>query len=1600
MGKINSIFNFLKDYNEIRNPVITEIDKEKWSFNLSDLPQIEEIYSVYNTQDFDNEVILEVKRPVLEPCPAPDKVLNDWIEDKWNVLETESINHKEKVVIASDNKDAPPLEEYFNTNKERVLAFDNWVRKRNNWREKELPKNQGLEFYNKLFTLYSDIKKESESVELILGDGHIRWNTGTEIINHPVLLQKVQLVINPDKPSFIIKCEEIKTELYTAMIRKIQTINQMMISEIIDDIESNYYHIADILNTKKLYERLINVIDKKGKFVESFDNNFSEPMIKIEPTLYLRKRTLGYSMFINNIIEDLERNDHILLPDFFNNMIGDYKEEKVNEVVDENWNENGMDEDVLLTLPANNEQLKIIKYLNNYGAVLVQGPPGTGKTHTIANLIGHLLSQGSSVLVASHTEKALTVLKEKVYEKLQSLCISLLSSKSQKKEMDNAINEIAIKSTNLDLHESKRKIEGLENERKDLINKYREKQKELIQIRGAEYKDIIYDNETIPPIEAAKFVNSGYGKYNYITGKSIDDTMGLPLSLDELRELYSTNKFISEEEDEILNYTLPSLDLIWKTDKFTKITQKYINITNDLKGWNPKLILKDYIDKDTLREIVKTISNIENELLNMEKIQLLIIEKTINDKLYSKFWVSIDEEFNDLLKGYEEYRKNIFDNEFEIPESMITEDSLAILNEIIESNSDIPVNKITGILKPKWKKLKNSIINHKKNIEKRDDFQKANTIIKYNLKRNKLTDRINKLLSGISEEYCIDKENVEERGQYYSKKIQVSVSWYENTWIEFNMKLKNYIKNASTFEAISSIDFEKPIDSIKTLIKNTYLPDLNNKYKNQELKEISKELGTYSIQLKEYKGYGKCFNDILYAVNELNIEKYEKAYDELTKLYAKKTIYKKRYDLLQQLESKAPEWADSIKNRMGIHGGTTIPENVELAWKWNQLNNQIDRIGSIEPNSIQNEINKINESLMRNSRELAYEKSWYEKISKKTLKQTQAIEGWRQTIKQIGKLKGKNAPMLQKKARELMPYCQTAIPVWIMPLNSVVENFDPRENKFDVIIIDEASQADILALSALYLGKKIIIVGDEEQVSPENVGLNSDEINSLIEQHLKDIPNNHLYNGKTSLYDMAKSSGFQPLMLTEHFRCLPEIIEFSNQLSYNGRIKPLRDASEVTIKPAVVEYRVPNAYRDSNKVNIIEAEHIVSLICACIENEKYDKKTIGVISLLGQMQSYEIDKMLQRKLEPIEYEKRKILCGTPSQFQGDERDVIFLSVVEGPSEKGGPVRLLSEEGNNDINRKKYNVAASRAKDQLWVVHSLNPEIDLKPDDIRLRLIKYAQNPDINKDSSKIDKGESDFEKQVMKFLLNKGYKVTPQWWVGSYRIDMVIEDGGKKIALECDGDEWHTLENLSDDLKRQAILERLGWRFIRIRGSAFYRKPIETMNWVYKELDDNDIKPNYLSNDDEDMQVIPHESILLQDIKRRAEELRLKWNGQEYENPEKLTTKVIELIQSKNEKNIEASAKYSAINNKEDSLEEIKQISFGFECIPDDNNLNIKTSDDSKDKTKSNKRIIRQSYGFIANNDDTRKSTKTKTHKEETDDKKALQKPKFDFRKK
>jgi len=206
---------------------------------------------------------------------------------------------------------------------------------------------------------------------------------------------------------------------------------------------------------------------------------------------------------------------------------------------------------------------------------------------------------------------------------------------------------------------------------------------------------------------------------------------------------------------------------------------------------------------------------------------------------------------------------------------------------------------------------------------------------------------------------------------------------------------------------------------------------------------------------------------------------------------------------------------------------------------------------------------------------------------------------------------------------------------------------------------------------------------------------------------------------------------------------------------------------------------------------------------------------------------------------PAELARRRFAAGNSAQFQGDERHVVFLSMVDSPT--GRPLAMRQ----TALFKQRYNVAASRARDQLWLVHSLDPRRDLQPADLRFALIEHVRDPGSRRRAVQEAqrRAESPFERAVIERLINAGYRVEPQVRIGHYRIDMVVSDAQDQVAIECDGDRFHGVEEIPLDMARQAVLERTGWRFIRIRGTRFYRDPARTMAWVFEELEHLGVAP-------------------------------------------------------------------------------------------------------------------------------------------------------------
>src|SRR5262249_28297763 len=155
-------------------------------------------------------------------------------------------------------------------------------------------------------------------------------------------------------------------------------------------------------------------------------------------------------------------------------------------------------------------------------------------------------------------------------------------------------------------------------------------------------------------------------------------------------------------------------------------------------------------------------------------------------------------------------------------------------------------------------------------------------------------------------------------------------------------------------------------------------------------------------------------------------------------------------------------------------------------------------------------------------------------------------------------------------------------------------------------------------------------------------------------------------------------------------------------------------------------------------------------------------------------------------------------------------------------------------------RKVFNVAASRARDQLWVVHSLDPGRDLKPGDLRLRLIQHVESAGTTK-PAEIDLADflydSELQHELCRILDGEGYRVIPRYQVGVHAIDVVVQGANSaRVGILCDGGRTIQSEDLAGMLEHQMILERLGWKLIRMRSSEFFRDPKKELERLHRRL--------------------------------------------------------------------------------------------------------------------------------------------------------------------
>ncbi len=1521
--RLVKLFEFLKAYTDMRFPAVRDISKQPQSLWLADLPShssVELFQQLSTTEDRteDSDLVLRLSRPVITPCPTPPRELSEWLKPGWQEVSGRAETRESRNVV---DKDGNTSIEQFAASSERPSLFQPWNRQREQWSQNERPARDSLVLFQRVYEWYGIQEREGEKIELLVGDGLLRSGVGEDAFCHPVLLQKLELEFFPEKkaPQFVFRKREQPPELYMEFLRTVPQVDNQQLARCASELKETEFSPLGQEDTTGFLRRLIQgLFPKYGSFVDDEESSVSrgrkragsdagffadkqegrskeeiqQTTIERLPIIFMRNRRTGPSNVFDLVLEDIAVRE--VFPSSLLQILGFTLPQAVEpevETVEPTLNLGNEDTEVLFSKPANAEQLKIARQLERKDCVLVQGPPGTGKTHTIANLLGHLLAQGKRVLVTAHTPKALRVLREKVVEALQPLCISVLQNdKKSQEELQVSVRKIHQRLAEDD-RQLEREAARLRAERQRLLTALDDGRKNLLEARLSETRDVVYGGKAERPIEAARRVRDGTGKHDWIpTPVNLGELM--PLSVAEVGALYQTSARISLPDEREIVANRPDISALPTPGEMRAAAQELDSLSQHNLNFREEL-WEDIRGPETIDEFDRMLAQASKTIeffRDSVSWQMEAIQAGRDGAEARQVWQSLADMIESTWQQINECYVLVIEHGPSLPTTSSAREELSHVEEMIEH---LEKGGSFGLLKKLTKRSWFDLIERARisgrplNASNPVHLHAVRALLRIHTCREQLLERWERQMAcqGAPAASTLG-DKPEQVCRQYVPQIRSCLEWHTTTWHPMEADFERLGFRWAEF--LQSTQPEVGANAELKRVRNAVVGDLGTVLQSRSCLLRQKQL---LKQLRDWQGLlgapmetdANVTRKLRQALRDVVPNDYRIAYDELIRLKQLEPEAGRRNDLLKRLSPSAPSWASAVQNRLGQHGRSETPGDATHAWEWRQFHDELEKRASVSFEELQQRIEDISEQLLDITAQLIDKQTWMNQIRHTDPEQQQALGAYvtlRNKLTKTGK--GVLDQVRLAAARRELASAKDAVPVWIMPLTEVADAFDPRKARFDVVIIDEASQCDPCSMFALYLGRQTVIVGDDEQVTPVAVGVDSEEMIKLIHTHLEGVPHKLLYDGETSIYELAQMAfGGGVIRLVEHFRCAPNIIAFSNELSY-GDIKPLRESSAIPLKTHVAPYHVLDGSTRKDNVNENEAETIAALICAASEHPQYAKNefgkpvTFGVVSLLGDKQALKIDSILRQRIEPAEYQRRQILCGDSAQFQGDERDVMFLSVVDSTPEKS-PLSMR-QEGPKRIFKKRFNVAASRARDQMWVVYSVNHEVDLQPGDYRRRLIEHALDPEAweRELRKRVERTESIFEERVLKHLMQGGYNVVPQFQAGAYRIDLVVIGHGQRLAIECDGERFHGPEKLQDDMARQAILERLGWKFVRIRGSLFFRDEARAMSPVFRRLDELNITPE--PKGDESSAAV--EDQVIEEVKRRAQELRTAWHAE------------------------------------------------------------------------------------------------------------------------
>ena len=1110
----------------------------------------------------------------------------------------------------------------------------------------------------------------------------------------------------------------------------------------------------------------------------------------------------GQSITDNNIIKALF--DH---PEDLNET--EFHEEDVDKKL--------KSKDVYHVVDADSSQIAVIEESKSGKNMVVEGPPGTGKSQTIVNLISELIANDKTVLFVSEKMAALEVVKDRLDSiGLGEFCLELHSHKSNKKNVLKGL-ERSIYSQQETIRSFDEEFDELERLKMEL-NQYNHVLHTPLgksgfspfQLFGMKEEAIQHFKKVKRNIPRANILNPE--KHSSKAWKNAVST------LKNVSEVIKPLKPISENP---WNNTQPGTILPTDKEDITELLEKCVSTLNDVEA--------DLYELVELTGIRKPLN--KGEMDNSIKIAVLIASPitTNPEVLYNPVWEIGRSDIIKIVDLLGEYNSNNEKLKKRFKKGVLNTDIQHLLNEYLETSS-----KFLKTFRGKYKKTKDKIA--RLYIEKAPE---EDEIIIKDLETLKNCQEILKKLDELDAE-ARKVFGTEWKGRKTDlDKIKELAEWM--------LTLKKLLKTGKITKRTFNIIENEP-DTAKI---NGTIQKLKKDY-NAFLK-VYNGIKEY-ITIEEELVFGRKLKYVHFHLIESKMEDYQNGmpllqkWSQLTAILAEKPS-EIAYPVIELIKADKIEIEDIIPCLMANFADDLLRNAF--------LNNKVlsNFIGEIHERKIGRFIDLDRNVISLNRR----------RISRKISSHRPQINSTASRNSELGILLSEfNRKRGHMPIRKLLSNAggliQRIKPCFMMSPLSIAQFIDPMNSqylRFDVVIFDEASQVKPEdALGAFLRANQAVVMGDTRQLPPTSffdIMLETDEDEDYEIASLSDMESIlHLCKGR-----------FPTKMLRWHYRSRHEsLIALSNQEFYDNNLliypSPCHETTSLGLKFEYMEGTIYDRGRTSS--NRQEARRVVE--AAGDHYKKYGETKslgIGTFNIKQQQAILEEVELYLRKHPKLEKYfssdmDEHFFVKNLETIQGDERDVIFISVGYGKDENGhlslnfGP---LNREGGE----RRLNVLITRAREKCVVFSNFrHTEIQLNENAaFGLRalksFLKYSETKRLESTYRIENENETAFEDSIYEFLKVHDYQVHKQVGCAGFRIDLAIldpEDSGRYLlGIECDGESYHSSPVARDrDRLRQQILEGLGWHIYRVWSTDWYRNRAESEKRLLKAVENaKNLKP-------------------------------------------------------------------------------------------------------------------------------------------------------------